>query len=96
MPIENEFKTVRELVLHTLEKYPETRNSDTKLYIRCLQELGAETLDDVESINLNMISVHKIRQKVQNKEGLFKPDKYVKELRNQRRKEIRELMKKSS
>jgi hypothetical protein len=90
--IKREFDTVKGLVLHVLENHPETRSSDNKLYIRCAEYLGAKTLSDLEHINLNLVSVHKIRQQIQNKMGLFKPDESVVKARGKREIEIKEYM----
>lgn len=91
--VTNELNTIRDLILHILEEYPETRDSDTLLYIKCCELLGVKNLEDIKKINLNIISVHKVRQKIQNKEGLFPPSKDVKELREKRRLNIRDYMK---
>lgn len=87
-----EFKTTKSLILHVLENYPNTRDNDNNLYVQCAKELGAKTLEDLENIELNMVSVHKLRQKIQNKEGLFLPSEKIQELRNIRKDEIREIM----
>jgi hypothetical protein len=67
-----------------------TRNSDTKLYIQCARELGAKTLDDLERIPLSIVSVHKARQPIQNKLGLFKPSKDVEDKRLEKQMEMKE------
>lgn len=87
-----EFKTTKQLILYILEHYPETRNSDNKLFIQCVKHLGARTLDDLGKINLNMISVHKLRQRIQNVEKLFPPTNKVKEVRSERQREIKKYM----
>lgn len=92
MSVVKEFKSTKQLILHVLEHHPETRNSDNKLFIQCAKYLGAETLDDVNKINLNMITVHKVRQIIQNKDGLFKADKEVHQTRSERESEIRRIM----
>jgi hypothetical protein len=92
MNTKSELNSVKKLVLHVLENYPETRDSDTKLYIQCVKELGATTLDDLERINLSIVSVHKVRQPIQNKLGLFKPTKKVKEKREQLQLEFKDWM----
>lgn len=90
--VKQEFKTTKELVKHILENFPETRSSDNKLYIKCAQHLGAKTLSDLESIKLNLVSVHKLRQMIQNKEGLFKAPKEVQEMRAERSEEVKQFM----
>ncbi|WP_243357262.1 hypothetical protein [Bacillus litorisediminis] len=94
MSIETEFKTVKQLVEHVLEQYPETRDNDTLLYTQCAKELGAETIEDLNNINLNIISVHKLRQVIQNKEGKWKASEKTQKVRNKRRIEIRDYMRK--
>ncbi|WP_407268928.1 hypothetical protein [Radiobacillus sp. PE A8.2] len=95
--VQEEFKTISKLILHVLEEYPETRNSDNKLFIQCAKELGAESLEELEdSKKLNMISVHKERQRIQNKLGLWKADDEVQGYRNQRENEIRDYMKQAN
>lgn len=86
----SELNSVKKLVLRVLEQYPETRNSDTKLYLQCAREMGARTFEDLERINLNIISVHKARQPIQNKLGLFKPSKQVEEKRLEKQMDMKE------
>jgi hypothetical protein len=92
--VHKEFNSLKDFVSSVLEKYPETRNSDTKLYIQCCRELGAKTLADIEKLNLNIVTVHKVRQIIQNKEGKWQANEVVKEKRNQRRWDIKEYMNK--
>jgi len=92
MNVLQEFKTTKQLVLHVLEHYPETRNSDNKLYIQAAKLLGAVTLDDLNKIKLNLISVHKLRQQIQNKDGLYPATDEIKYIRNEREKEIKNYM----
>jgi hypothetical protein len=75
-----------------LEEYPETRNSDNKLYIQCAKLLGAKTIDDLLAIKLNLISVHKARQVIQNKLGLYSPTEEVKQARVERQLSFRDWM----
>jgi hypothetical protein len=92
--VDKEFNSLKDFVESVLERYPETRNSDTLLYTQCCRELGAKTIEDINKINLNVISIHKIRQVIQNKEGKYLPDEKVKEMRNKRKWDIREYMRK--
>ena len=92
MTVKRELETMKELVTHILKTQPKTRNSDTVLYIECCKYMGATTLEDLESLGLNIITVHKIRQVIQNKDGLFPPDKNVKEERARRRFSIKGYM----
>lgn len=89
----NEFKTVKGLVTHVLEKYPETRNNDNKLFVRCAEALGINSLAEFENMDLNLVSVYKLRQKIQNKEGLFQPTEFVRSLRSERQRDVKEVMK---
>jgi hypothetical protein len=92
MNTKTELNSVKKLVLSVLEQYPETRNSDNKLYIQCAKELGAKTIDDLMEIKLNLISVHKCRQVIQNKLGKFLPDKEVAEVRAERQLSFKDWM----
>lgn len=92
MNIKNEFKYMKDLVLHILDQYPETRDNDTLLYLKCCEHLGAQTLDDLKKLNLNIITVHKSRQVIQNKLQLFRPSDEVSEVRSKRSVEIRDYM----
>jgi hypothetical protein len=92
MDTKQEFKTTTELVKYILEHYPETRNSDNKLYIKCAQYKGAKTLSDLENIKLSIITVHKCRQKIQNRNGLFKATEDTQQIRKERAKEVKEFM----
>ena len=80
------------MVEHALENYPDTRDSDTRLYIKCCEIKGAKTLEDLKDINLNIISVHKLRQKIQNNEGKYLPSSKIQQIRDQRAIEIKEYM----
>lgn len=95
MNVSHEFNTVKQLAEHVLANNPDTRNSDTLLYIEMCKEMGAKTIDDIPKLGLNVITVHKIRQVIQNKEGNYLPTILVKEVRNARNKEIRDYMKDS-
>jgi hypothetical protein len=75
-----------------LENYPETRNSDTNLYIQCAKELGAYTVDDLMRIKLNIISIHKVRQRIQNHDGMYLPTEDVKQARVERQMSFKEFM----
>ena len=92
MSVVQEFNTVKDLVIHILKTKPSARNSDTYLYQECCKLLGAKTVDDISKIDLNMITVHKARQVVQNKEGLYLPSENVTKRRHTREKEIRDYM----
>lgn len=88
----NEFKSVKKLVLHVLEEFPETRNNDNKLFVRCAEMLGINSLAEFEDMDLNLVSVYKLRQKIQNKEGLYQPTEFVRSLRSERQKEIKQVI----
>ncbi|GLI82567.1 hypothetical protein ANABIO32_02540 [Rossellomorea marisflavi] len=89
--VKQEFGKVTNLVSQVLENHPETRTSDNKLYIKCAQYLGAETLSDLENTDLSIISLHKCRQKL-NREGKFLPPQDVLELRRKRGGEVKKYM----
>lgn len=82
--------TVKQLVETILEKQPKTRNNDTDLYFACCRELGAKTLEDAEKIGLSIISVHKLRQKIQNTEGKFQPEVETSKVRQENEERMRE------
>ncbi|HHY29006.1 MAG TPA: hypothetical protein GX523_20110 [Desulfitobacterium dehalogenans] len=90
--VSNELKTIKDLVCHVLNKYPNTRNSDTRLYVQCCKELGATNLEDINKIGLSIVSIHKLRQVVQNKEHMYLPDTSVENGRKRRAKEIRDYI----
>jgi hypothetical protein len=92
MNTKSELNSVKKLVLRVLEEYPETRNSDNKLYIQCAKLLGAKTIDDLDKIRLSIVSLHKCRQRIQNKEGRFLPTEDVKQVRMERQLEFRDWM----
>jgi hypothetical protein len=92
--IDKEFNSLKDFVESVLEKYPQARNNDTFLYTQCCRELGAKTIDDLNRLNLSVVSVHKVRQIIQNKEGKWLPDEKVRENRNKRRWDIKEYMNK--
>lgn len=90
--VKQEFDNVKNLVTYVLENYPITRSNDTLLYLECCKVKGCRTIDDIKDINLSIISVHKIRQKIQNKEGLYLPDNPVINNRKNRAEEVKEYM----
>ncbi|TVX85988.1 hypothetical protein [Paenibacillus agilis] len=94
--IENELNTVKDLVLHVLSCNPETRSNDTLLYLECCKVLGATDMTDLESLNLSIVSVHKMRQVIQNKDKQFMPDEEAIQVRKRRSREVRQYMRKTS
>jgi hypothetical protein len=92
LSVTTELNTVKDLVLHVLKNNPETRNSDTLLYLECCKVLGATNIEDIEDINLSIISVHKLRQVIQNKDKMFMPDEHAKQVRKQRSYQVRQYM----
>jgi len=87
-----EFTGLKGLIMDVLKECPNTRNSDTLLYVECSRRMGAKSLDDLVNIGLNMVSVHKTRQIVQNKLGLYPPLEEVLDVRKQRKVEIQKYM----
>ena len=92
MNVEKEFNTVKELAEYVLENNPKTRNSDTVLYVEICKLLGAKSIDDIPKIGLNMVTVHKVRQVIQNKDGKYLPDEVTKEIRKARNSSIKSYM----
>jgi hypothetical protein len=92
MNTKSELNSVKKLVLRVLEEYPETRNSDNKLYIQCAKELGAKTVDDLDKIRLSIVSLLKCRQRIQNRDGMFLPTEDVKQARVERQLSFKEWM----
>lgn len=92
MSIALEFKTTKNLIMAVMTDYPETRNSDTLLYLKCCSILGAITIEDAEKLDLSIISVHKMRQYIQNRDGLLLPSKEVQEVRKKRAEDARNFM----
>lgn len=92
--VTKEFNTLKDTIKDVLERHPETRDSDTVLYFTILQEMGADTLEEAKYMNVNLISIHKARQVIQNKEGLFPPTADIKIIRAKREQEIRDYMRK--
>lgn len=90
--VEKEFNSVKELVESVLAWNIESRSNDTKLYVECCKELGCKTISDIEKLNLSIITVHKIRQVIQNTDGKYKPSQDVLDNRDRRRQSIRDYM----
>lgn len=87
-----ELNSVKTLVTSVLADNPETRSNDTKLYLECCRKLGATTFNDIYEMGLSIISVHKARQVVQNKEKMYLPEPEVTENRKHRCEDVREYM----
>lgn len=94
--VEVELNTVKDLVLHVLSSKPETRSNDTMLYLECCKMLGATSMSDLEDLNLSIITVHKMRQVIQNKDKKYMPDEDAKTVRRRRSHEVRQYMRKTS
>lgn len=92
MDVKKELDTIKDLVKYVLKNNIDTRDNDTKLYLECCKLLGCNTLDDVYRLNLSIVSVHKIRQVIQNKEKLYEPSPSIKKIRKSRRTKIRDYM----
>lgn len=86
-----EFNSVKDLVIKVLQDKPQTRNSDTLLYLECCRELNATDIDSMERLALNVVTIHKLRQKL-NREGLYLPNDNVMAARKNRSKDVREYM----
>jgi len=94
--VKEEFGSLKNLILKVVEEYPECADSDKLLYIQCNREIGANTLEDLEKSPINPTSVHKSRQMLSNKLKLINVSDEVKEMRNQRQKDIRDYMKEAN
>ncbi|WP_127760739.1 hypothetical protein [Peribacillus asahii] len=92
MSVKVEFDNIRVLILNILENHPEARDNDTLLYLEACKYLGAKSIEDLVKLNLSIISIHKMRQVIQNKEGLFKPSEETEKARSRRRVAIKEYM----
>jgi hypothetical protein len=60
--IRDEYKTMRNLVKFVLDNYPNTHNSDTKLFVKVCRILGIKSLTDLYNSNLNILSVDRTRR----------------------------------
>jgi hypothetical protein len=56
--------------------------------------LGAKTTEHLKEIPINIISIHKARQIIQNKEGKYLPDENIQKVRKQRDKEFKAYLQK--
>lgn len=91
--IVKEFKSIKNLVMHVLESDELSRSNDNRLFVKCAELLGITNLTQLEDVsNLNLISVYKTRQLLQNKHGLFKPSEEVVNVRKMRNREIKQYM----
>lgn len=92
MNVQNEMNTVKDLVMSILSEDLYARNDDTYLYQKCCEKLGGKQISDITKIGLSVVTVHKIRQKIQNQEKKFLPTEEVKNKRKKRSIEIRDYM----
>lgn len=77
----SDFKNVRDMVRYILKNYKETRSNDTKLFIKVCEMHNLKTCKDIYNSDISIITIHKARQIIQNKEKLFLPDECVYEER---------------
>jgi hypothetical protein len=89
-------KRVTELVEYYLRKFPETRNDDKLLTYKVFQKLCQEQ-GEYFYVPFRLwkelpafASIQKARQKIQNKEGRFKPNEETKQLRQKNQEDYRE------
>lgn len=66
-----------DLVMYVLENYEDSRSSDNKLLCKICELMGIEKVKDLYDSNISIITIHKARQKIQNKLGMFNPDESV-------------------
>lgn len=82
---------MKQLVENILVRYPETRNSDIKLYRIALEKLGYPT--DVNKLDLEyniFMSLTRNRQKIQESNPLLGPTDYVKANRRMNAQRVKE------
>lgn len=83
--IRNEYGSIKRLVETSLEQQPELRDlDDTKLYFAILRRLGIKTLSQAELANVSIVTVHKTRQIIQNKERKLQASENTKEIREEK------------
>jgi hypothetical protein len=87
-----ELHSVKDLVMYVMDANPDTRNNDTLLYLECCTLLGAESIQDIEDLGLNIVTVHKARQRIQNKFKTLMPDENIESIRKSRYRQIYEYM----
>lgn len=90
--IKEEFGSMKALIMKALRDYPETRNNDTVLLCKICDMVGISRISELRKSKISIISVHKMRQVVQNKDGLYKPVKEVQEMRDEREGALRDMM----
>ena len=90
--IKEEFGSVKALVMKILRDFPETRNSDNVLLCQICETLGMTKISELRDSPINIISIHKTRQRVQNTLGLYQAPKEVQELREERAEVIKDMM----
>ena len=90
--VKQEFGTIKEMLYSVMTKHPETRSDDTLLYVKCCEEMGAKNLSDLPKMGISIISVHKMRQVIQNKEKKFLPMQSVVHGRKLRNGEVRSFL----
>lgn len=80
-----QFLNSKSIVEKILEKYPNTRNSDKALYLKVFEQWDLVLTDEQKkkflTMPINFESIRRSRQKIQNEEERFLPDKKVIERR---------------
>jgi hypothetical protein len=69
----NKYGGVKKLVTDVMKECLKARYDDTYLYLKCCEKLGATEADEMYSTGISIISVHKLRQVIQNKQNKLKP-----------------------
>jgi len=91
----SEFLTDKQVVENALRDFPETRNSDKKLFLKVFERFGLYLTDDQKKRFLEMPacfeSIRRMRQKIQNEEKKYLPDKQVIQFRKQEEESIRHV-----
>ena len=91
-------ETIRNNVIEILKKDEQARKSDNVLIIKYLLRIGCARMKrDEMIIDLKKFdyfpafeSIRRVRQQIQNTEGLYEPDEEVKEIREEKRKEFKQ------
>lgn len=92
----SDLRTKRDQVLALLERYPQTRDNDFYLQLMWLRQFGNLSVaipyipfNEIQKLGGSLESVRRVRQKIQNEDGLFPPSLEVQAKRGKRAEIIR-------
>jgi hypothetical protein len=86
-----ELKTIKQAVKEVLEECPKARNSDKLLTILVFRKLGFGIwIEDLKN-SPSFESIRRMRQRLQNTEGICPPEEDIDAMRNKREVEFREV-----